>query len=136
MQPARIEPRKSDYKWPIDGTQPSAFAMMDAYGPHVVADYALDLITRHADDDEPFFLYYPLKLPDLPVVPSPETAFDPASEEDQHGKQLVEEMKAAGKGPKEAHFYGPHWIKTKYHFKAGEDARSRWFRFRGAGQSR
>lgn len=42
-----------------------------AYGPDMLNKYALDYIERH--QHEPFFLYYPLKLPHSPDMPTPET---------------------------------------------------------------
>ncbi len=41
------------------------------YGPDIVSDYACDFIERHAEGDQPFFLYYPMILPHWPFEPTP-----------------------------------------------------------------
>jgi len=43
------------------------------YGPDIVAEYACDFIERHADGDEPFFVYYPMILPHWPFEPTPDS---------------------------------------------------------------
>lgn len=49
------------------------------YGPDIVSDYACDFIRRHAQGEEPFFLYYPMILPHWPFEPTPDSAdWDPA----------------------------------------------------------
>jgi arylsulfatase A len=67
------------------------------YGPDLVADYALDFITRH--QSTPFFLYYPMILTHAPYQPAPESDdWDPAlSNERQkrsprHFGDMVEHM--------------------------------------------
>ncbi|MCH2205532.1 MAG: sulfatase-like hydrolase/transferase [Lentisphaerales bacterium] len=41
------------------------------YGPDLIADFALDFMTRHKD--QPFFLYYPMILVHDPMDPTPDT---------------------------------------------------------------
>ncbi len=70
----KLEGRKSDYQWPIDGTQPGAVKLEGEYAPDVACRFACDFIERHKD--EPFFVYYPMKLGHAPLVPTP---FSPES---------------------------------------------------------
>ncbi len=43
------------------------------YGPDIVSDYACDFIERKADEDAPFFVYYPMILPHWPFEPTPDS---------------------------------------------------------------
>lgn len=53
------------------------------YGPDLVSDYACEFIARHADGDQPFFLYYPMILPHWPFEPTPDSDdWDPAFRRD------------------------------------------------------
>lgn len=48
------------------------------YGPDLVADYALDFMSRHKS--EPFFLYYPMILTHAPYQPTPDSdSWDPTT---------------------------------------------------------
>ena len=44
---------------------------IDAYGPDIVSDYAVDFIKRNKDQS--FFLYYPMLLVHSPFVPTPDS---------------------------------------------------------------
>ena len=50
----RLEGRKNDYDWPIDGTQPGAVKLEGEYGPDVACRFACDFIERHKA--KPFFV--------------------------------------------------------------------------------
>ncbi len=63
-----------DHGLRIDGAPPRATHLDGEYGPRVLNRFALDYIERHKG--EPFFLYYPLKLPHSPIMPTPETPKD------------------------------------------------------------
>lgn len=53
------------------------------YGPDLVSDYACDFIERKAQEDRPFFLYYPMILPHWPFEPTPDSAdWDPTFRRD------------------------------------------------------
>ncbi len=43
------------------------------YGPDIVSDYACDFIERKAEEDNPFFVYYPMILPHWPFEPTPDS---------------------------------------------------------------
>jgi len=58
------------------------------YGPDVVSDYARDFIARHAESEEPFFLYYPMILPHWPFEPTPDSEdWDPTFRRDDDAEQ-------------------------------------------------
>lgn len=42
------------------------------FGPDVVNDYLCDYLEERKDNDQPFFLYYPMILPHWPFVPTPD----------------------------------------------------------------
>mgnify|MGYP001170771782 FL=1 len=44
---------------------------IDAYGPDIVSDYAVNFITKNKD--HPFFIYYPMLLVHDPFVPTPDS---------------------------------------------------------------
>ncbi|MFZ5830661.1 MAG: sulfatase-like hydrolase/transferase [Planctomycetota bacterium] len=79
-----LEGRTSDYKWPIDGTQPGAVKLTGEYGPDVACRFACDFIERHRR--EPFFVYYAMKLGHAPIVPTPLTPMGDAE------KALIDEF--------------------------------------------
>lgn len=57
------------------------------YGPDLVADYALDFITRH--QTEPFFVYYPMILTHSPYPPTPASDnWNPAAKTDKEGSDV------------------------------------------------
>lgn len=64
-----------DRDLPVTGEDAQAFKLREAYGPEVLNDFALDFIDRHKDRQ--FFLYYPMKLPHSPVLPTPDSARTP-----------------------------------------------------------
>ena len=43
------------------------------YGPDVWVEYINDYIERRCNDDQPFFVYYPMALPHWPMVPTPDS---------------------------------------------------------------
>ena len=43
------------------------------YGPQLVADAATAFVRQHANDEQPFLLYYPMILPHWPMTPAPQT---------------------------------------------------------------
>lgn len=56
-------------------TWPGGVISADYVHEHVVPDSAervLNYIDTHADDEKPFFLYYPMHAPHLPCLPTPE----------------------------------------------------------------
>jgi arylsulfatase A len=49
----------------------NVISVQDEYGPKAFCDYLLDFIDRH--QNEPFFAYFPMKLPHDPFVPTPDS---------------------------------------------------------------
>ncbi len=50
------------------------------YGPDVVSDYACEFIRRHAGEEKPFLVYYPMILTHCPFCPTPDSDdWDPAN---------------------------------------------------------
>jgi arylsulfatase A len=76
--PEPLPERMKDHGLPIKGPQPRATHLDGEYGPRILNRFALDYIERH--QDEPFVLYYPLKLPHAPIMPTPETPRTPEVE--------------------------------------------------------
>jgi arylsulfatase A len=68
-----------DRDLPVDGDDAQAFKLRDEYGPEVLNRFAIDFIKRHKQRS--FFLYYPMKLPHSPVLPTPDSKLTPALEE-------------------------------------------------------
>ena len=60
-----------DHSLPINGPQPRAEHFDSEYGPRMLNRFAIDYIERH--QDEPFFLYYPMKLPHVQIMPTPDS---------------------------------------------------------------
>jgi arylsulfatase A len=77
--PAPLPEDMMDRNLPVDGDDAQAFKLRDEYGPEVLNRFAIDFIQRHKD--RPFFLYYPLKLPHSPVLPTPDSQLTPALDE-------------------------------------------------------
>jgi len=64
---------KDEWDTPV-GTRPGeAFEVDGGYGPEILCDFACDFIRRNSERDQPFFLYYPFKLPHHPLERTPET---------------------------------------------------------------
>jgi arylsulfatase A len=72
-------PEKMLYRnLPVEGGKAQAFKLRNEYGPEVLNRFALDFIDRYKN--RPFFLYYPLKLPHAPVLPTPDSPMTPEVE--------------------------------------------------------
>jgi arylsulfatase A len=76
--PAPLPKDMMDRNLPIDGEDALAFKLRDEYGPEVLNRFAIDFIERQKD--RPFFLYYAMKLPHSPVLPTPDTKLTPGLE--------------------------------------------------------
>ena len=63
----------------LSGDGPHAKFFDGAYAEDMLNTYALDFIERHKD--EPFFLYYPSKIPHWPTMPTPDTPKTPKVEQ-------------------------------------------------------
>ncbi len=68
------------------------------YGPDIVSDYACDYIKRKADDQKPFFVYYPMILPHWPFEPTPDS-------EEWDPKARVNDKTEKGANKKSKKFY-------------------------------
>ena len=53
--------------------QPKAFTN-NAYAPDLCNDFVLDYVARHAAQEKPFFLYYPMMLTHGPFDPTPDSS--------------------------------------------------------------
>ena len=62
----------------------------DAFGPTFVNDYICDFIDRNSE--KPFFIYYPLLLPHLPFVPTPDSADRSSTAIQQNYEDMVAYM--------------------------------------------
>jgi|TARA_Y100000310_G_scaffold345530_1_gene466052 arylsulfatase A len=62
----------------------------NAYGPTVVNDYVCDFIDRNKE--EPFFIYYPMKLTHGPFVPTPDSADRSSTANQQNFEDMVAYM--------------------------------------------
>ena len=67
-----------DRDLPVDGEEAQAFKLREEYGPEVLNRFAIDFIDRHKN--RRFFLYYPMKLPHSPVLPTPDSKLTPEIE--------------------------------------------------------
>jgi len=73
--PGRIAPRYPNPGLEINGEEIDY--IQGEYGPDIVCDYLCDFIERNQDD--PFFVYYPMILPHFPFQPTPASeAWDPS----------------------------------------------------------
>jgi arylsulfatase A len=73
--PAPLPKDMLDRDLPVEGEDAQAFKLRDQYGPEVLNRFAIDFIDRHKD--RPFFLYYPMKLPHAPALPTPDSKISP-----------------------------------------------------------
>lgn len=64
-------PLENEWNTPTGPEAGQATILKGTYGPEQMSLYACDFIERHRD--EPFFLYYPLKLPHSPQMPTPDS---------------------------------------------------------------
>jgi len=67
------------------------------YGPDIWVEYINGYLQRHRNDEEPFFIYYPMALPHWPMVPTPDSPEwqDPARRDEEsveYIKDMVEYM--------------------------------------------
>jgi arylsulfatase A len=76
--PTPLPEKMQDRDLPVEGEQAQAFKLREEYGPEVLNRFAIDFIDRHKD--RRFFLYYPMKLPHAPVLPTPDSQLTPEIE--------------------------------------------------------
>jgi arylsulfatase A len=69
--PEPLPEKMLDRDLPVEGQQAQAFKLREEYGPEILNRFAIDFIDRHKD--RRFFLYYPMKLPHAPVLPTPDS---------------------------------------------------------------
>jgi len=70
--------------------QTKAFPGENAFGPTFVNDYICDFIDRKRE--KPFFIYYPLLLPHLPFVPTPDSSDRSSTANQQNYEDMVAYM--------------------------------------------
>jgi arylsulfatase A len=99
--PTPLPKDMKDHDLPVDGKGARAFKLRDEYGPEVLNRFAIDFIDRHKD--QRFFLYYPMKLPHAPVLPTPDSELTPELERlVEHARDLpVEDHGYSLKGGKQ-----------------------------------
>ena len=69
--PTPLPEKMKDHSLAVEGADALAFKLRDEYGPAVLNRFAIDFIERHKE--RPFFLYYPMKLPHSPALPTPDS---------------------------------------------------------------
>lgn len=76
-------------EWSVEpGEGPGKATRMEGeYAPDVINKFALDFIERNAQ--QPFFLYYPFKLPHYPFMPTPDTE----NLKDKEADKFIEEYR-------------------------------------------
>jgi arylsulfatase A len=73
--PRPLPEKMRDHDLAVEGEGAQAFKLREEYGPEVLNRFAIDFIDRHKG--RPFFLYYPMKLPHAPVLPTPDSPLTP-----------------------------------------------------------